>query len=312
MKKVLSLIKRRLINFTKLIPALKYSLKVKKRIKNGASIYIHPVVFYKVIFRLFSAPFFKLDSIFIPGEHGFEKILNKLIKKRIASKKINNRNYFDFDFFKMYMPEFKNAEEVILNDFREVNLDNVYAKHFFMGKPIKDNDVILDLGANIGGFSLWACSQANNIKSYAVEPHPQIRLECEANIKLNNFQENIITIDKCISSKNETLKMSFDEEVFTMTRISSEGGDFEVEAVSIDHLVNSLKIDKLDLIKFDIEGAERTAISGASDTLYKHKPKLALSGYHLVDDVYFLIDQILEIQPEYEIIVGSNMHIYAF
>lgn len=312
MKRIFALIKKRFVNFGKLLPAIRYSIKVKERVRNGANIYIHPVVIFKVIFRLFSAPFFKLDSILLPGELGFEKKLNELIRGRISSEKIDNRKYFDFDSFKIFIPNFKNAENVILNDCREVYLDDVYAKHFLMGRPIKDNDVVLDLGANIGGFSLWACTQGNNIKSYAVEPHPKIREELGANIALNKLEENVVCIGKCISSKNEKIRMSFDEDVFTMTRISSSEGAIEVEAVSVDSLVDSLGLAKLDMIKFDIEGAERIAISGATQTLKKFKPKLALSGYHLVDDVYFLIDQLLEIQPEYQIVVGSNMHIYAF
>lgn len=312
MKNLLSLINKRIKNFIKLAPAIKYALRVRKKSKDGASIFFHPVVIYKVIFRLFSAPFFRLSNLFTPGEYSFEKKLNNLIESKISDETINNRRFFDFDLFKIYVPNFKNAEKVILNDFREVYLDNVYGKHFFLGKPINNNDVILDLGANIGGFSLWACNQANNVKCYAVEPHPSILKEFKANIKLNNLENNIFTIDKCISSNNEKLKMDFNEEVFTMTRISSEDGSLEVDAVTIDFLVNDLEIDELDLIKFDVEGAERMAIMGARETLVKHKPKLALSGYHLVDDVYFLIDLILEIQPEYQIIVGSNMHIYAF
>jgi hypothetical protein len=106
--------------------------------------------------------------------------------------------------------------------------------------------------------------------------------------------------------------MAFNEDVFTMTRISSSKDTIEVDSITVDSLVESLNLNKLDLIKFDIEGAERIAISGATQTLKKFKPKLAMSGYHLVDDVYFLIDQILEIQPSYTIIVGSNMHIYAY
>ncbi len=312
MKKIYNLIKKRFINFFKLYPAFKYALKVRSRIRNGSLVFFHPVVIYKVVFRLFSAPFFRLSNIFTPGEYIFEKNLNTLIENRISDIKINDREFFDFTFFKVYVPNFKNAKKVILNDFREVYLDNVYAKHFFMGKAVKDNDVILDLGANVGGFSLWACSQANNVKCYAVEPHPGIRQEIEENIKLNGLHENIFPVDKCISSKNEKLKMSFDEEVFTMTKISNQIGDIEVDALSIDNLIVDLDLKKIDLIKLDIEGSEREAISGARQTLIKYKPKLALSGYHLVDDVYFLVDLILEIQPDYKIIVGSNMHIYAF
>jgi len=310
-KKIFILVKKRFVNFGKLPSVIRYSLKVKERVRNGANVYIHPVVIFNVILRLFSAPFFKLDSITLPGEIGFEKKLNGLIRKKISSEKIDNRKYFEFDSFKIFVPNFKNAEDVVLNDFREVFLDDVYAKHFLMGKPIKDNDVVLDLGANIGGFSMWACAQGNNVKSYAVEPHPKIHEELKANIALNKLEHQVVCIESCISSKNEKVKLSFDEDVFTMTRISSLEGTDEVDAVSVDSLVGSLGLANLDMIKFDIEGAERTAIAGATQTLKKFKPRLALSGYHLLDDVYFLIDQLLEIQPEYQIIVGSNMHIYA-
>ena len=312
MRRISYLVKKRFINFGKLFSAIKFSIKVKKRIRNGARVYLHPVVFYKVILRLFSAPFFKLDSICLPGEQGFEKNLNGLIKDMISLETIGGRRFFDFDKFKVFVPNFKNAESVILNDLREVYLDDVYAKHFLMGRPIKDNDIVLDLGANIGGFSLWACSQAEGVKCYAVEPHPEIQKELKKNVSLNRLEDQIVRIEKCISSKNEKLRMSFNEDVFTMTRISSSAGAEEVDAISVDSLVSSIGLKRLDVIKFDIEGAERIAIAGATQTLQRFKPKLALSGYHLVDDVYFLIDQLLEIQPNYTIIVGSNMHIYAF
>jgi FkbM family methyltransferase len=126
------------------------------------------------------------------------------------------------------------------------------------------------------------------------------------------MQNKIFKIEKCISSKNEILSMELNEDIFTMTRISNKKNAIQVDAVTIDSLVESLKLEKLDLIKFDIEGAERIAIEGAAQTLKNMKPKLALSGYHLVDDAYYLIDKILEIQPKYKVIISSNMHIYAF
>ena len=181
-----------------------------------------------------------------------------------------------------------------------------------MGKPIKEGDIVLDLGANIGGFSLWACSQSKNVTSYAVEPHPEISKALVENIKLNDLENNIFPISNCISSSNSTLKMSFDEKIFTMTKVSDTEGDVEVEALTVDSLIERYHIKKVDFIKLDIEGAERVALEGAKTTLKQFKPKLALSGYHLVDDVYYLVNQLLDIQPEYKIVVGSNMHIYAF
>lgn len=60
----------------------------------------------------------------------------------------------------------------------------------------------------------------------------------------------------------------------------------EIEVVSIDHFVEERKIEKVDFIKFDIEGAELNALRGASKTLQKDRPKLAISIYHSYEDLY--------------------------
>ena len=291
------------------MPAFHYRKLVNKRVKSGAKIYIHPIVIYKVVLRLFSAPFFPLDRILKPGEKLFENKLNRVIRDSINR---GDNDYFKFGDVKINVPEFKDAEEIILNDFREVYLESVYTKHFIMGKPFNSGDTILDLGANIGGFSLWAASMAENLRIISIEAHPQIFSELVSNISANNLDDSIIPIQKCIAEEDGFQNMMFDSEVFTMTRISDDESSQKIESISIDSLVSSMELPRIDFIKFDIEGAERIAISGAKETLKNHKPKLALSGYHLVDDVYFLIDQIMTIQPEYKIIVGSNMHIYAF
>ena len=45
-----------------------------------------------------------------------------------------------------------------------------------------------------------------------------------------------------------------------------------------------LKLERVDFIKMDIEGAERNALAGARQTLARWHPRLALSAYHRPDD----------------------------
>jgi len=306
------LLKKRLRNFARLNSTIKHFFKVRVLIRNGASIYIHPVVKFKVILRLFSAPYFALDTICLPGERGFEKKLNNLVKVLLSWDNEHGSRCFNIIGRRISVPKFKNADSVLLNDLREVFFENVYGRHFPTGRPIRDRDVVLDLGANVGAFSIWACSQGTGIRCFAVEPHAAIRSELQRNLEINNLIGQVVPIEKCIGATNGTLRLEFNEDVFTMTRISSSTKAIDVPGITIDSLVEELRLDRLDFIKFDIEGAERIAISGASSTLKKFKPKLAISGYHLLDDVYFLINQILNIQPQYTIVVGSNMHIYAY
>ena len=58
----------------------------------------------------------------------------------------------------------------------------------------------------------------------------------------------------------------------------------KVLLTTIDKLVEELKLERVDFIKMDIEGAERRALAGARGTLAKHKPRLAIAGYHRPDD----------------------------
>ena len=59
-------------------------------------------------------------------------------------------------------------------------------------------------------------------------------------------------------------------------------------------LVEELKLDRVDFIKFDIEGAEHQALRGARETLRRLRPRLAMSAYHLPDDARTLPAEVRE------------------
>lgn len=64
--------------------------------------------------------------------------------------------------------------------------------------------------------------------------------------------------------------------------------EIRVKTLNIDDLVEEEKLKKVDFIKLDVEGAELAALHGAVNTLRRFKPKLALSAYHRVEDMYVL------------------------
>ena len=57
-----------------------------------------------------------------------------------------------------------------------------------------------------------------------------------------------------------------------------------VRAVTLDDMIDELKLDRVDFIKMDIEGAERHALAGARRLLSAYKPRLAICIYHAADD----------------------------
>ena len=70
--------------------------------------------------------------------------------------------------------------------------------------------------------------------------------------------------------------------------------------VDIDTYVKEKKIPRVDYIKLDVEGAELEVLRGASLTISKFKPKLAISAYHKPEDLYVLQKYIRSVRPDYQ------------
>jgi FkbM family methyltransferase len=63
-------------------------------------------------------------------------------------------------------------------------------------------------------------------------------------------------------------------------------GKMKFRTESIDNLVETGRIEKVDFIKMDIEGAELAALKGAEKALRRFKPKLAITVYHSLKDFW--------------------------
>lgn len=76
-------------------------------------------------------------------------------------------------------------------------------------------------------------------------------------------------------------------------------GNSQVPLRSIDHLVKTNVIDRVDFIKLDVEGAELDAVRGARECIQRFKPKLAISLYHKPNDLFDIILYIKKRFPFY-------------
>jgi len=76
-------------------------------------------------------------------------------------------------------------------------------------------------------------------------------------------------------------------------------GNSQVPLRSIDHLVNTKDIERVDFIKLDVEGAELDVVRGAGESIQRFKPKLAISLYHKPNDIFEIILYIAEKFPFY-------------
>ena len=79
-----------------------------------------------------------------------------------------------------------------------------------------------------------------------------------------------------------------------------------IDITSIDKFVSDNKIEHVDFIKIDIEGAELSALKGAAETIKKFKPKLAICVYHKGKDIVEIPEYLISILPEYNFYLKHN------
>ena len=144
-------------------------------------------------------------------------------------------------------------------------------------KEIKSGGVVLDIGANIGYYTLLAAKLVGPTgKVYAFEPETANYALLQKNVQANGFA-NVILEQKAVSKKGGKLKLYLSEQNKGDHRIYS-GEDArparEVDTVSLDDYFEGYS-GKIDFIKMDIQGAEALALEGMQ-TLLKKNPRITL------------------------------------
>jgi len=128
---------------------------------------------------------------------------------------------------------------------------------------IRDAKVILDVGANVGYFSMLGRELYPKAKIYAFEPVPKTFSCLEKNFKED---KNVKVFNLALSDHTGSGKMSFNEENSAVSSLNDEG-NVDVEITTLDYFLKDKKVDKVDILKIDTEGFENFVLKGAEDIL---------------------------------------------
>lgn len=156
---------------------------------------------------------------------------------------------------------------------------------FVLKNFVKNDDVIFDIGANIGEYTLYAASLINsNGKVYSFEPVQSVFNTLKQNVDLNSHLRNkIICINKGLGNKKAILPIYDEQNNINEGLFSIHQKNFiqskkiqDIEIDTLDNFVNENSIDKIDFIKIDVEGNELYVLQGAESCLKKLQPKLLI------------------------------------
>ena len=154
-------------------------------------------------------------------------------------------------------------------------------------KIVKNGDIVLDIGANIGSHTLpLALNTGKNGMVFAIEPTEYAFKKLQKNINLNkDLASNISVLQvMLVADENEPLK----SDIYSSWPLFHNGKKIHAEhkgqlmetkgavAITLDQLVRQMQISKIDFIKLDVDGHEYSVLFGGKETMKTCTPKILM------------------------------------
>ena len=142
-------------------------------------------------------------------------------------------------------------------------------------KIIKEGDVVIDIGANIGYYTLlFAKLVGGKGKVFAFEPDPDNFQLLKKNVEINGYQ-NVVLERKALSNKNGKTKLylcDFNRGAHRIFESELCKKSIEIETVRLDDYFSKLHLNEpISFIKMDTEGSELGVIEGMRSILQENK-----------------------------------------
>lgn len=148
---------------------------------------------------------------------------------------------------------------------------------------IRSNDVVLDVGANIGCTSILFGNLAEKV--YCFEPSPTTFGYLEKNVK-NARLDRVTPVNVGLGKESGMFELTFsqsDRSGGFVSNVTSASQGHQVEQIKIikgDDFMKESKVPKIDFIKIDVEGFEKSVIEGLSATIARDQPIVVLELNH--------------------------------
>lgn len=166
------------------------------------------------------------------------------------------------------------TRRILRDGFFEPEIAEIFYRHI---DPERD---VIDIGANVGFFTVGAAKRLTTGRVLSVEPTAGAFDRLSRNITHNNVADKVILFNGLLSDVEGNFELN---SIVGMEEYSSMGNlthpsiaelesvKYRVLAARLDELVNRHNLTPA-LIKIDVEGAEHLVFAGAVETLKQHRP----------------------------------------
>jgi FkbH-like protein/FkbM family methyltransferase len=297
----------------------------------GFSVHVHFAPYSQVFQQLLDA-----ESLFRKNSDGISAILLNLEDwaekdqpKRLKPDAAKAEKYFTGP-ARYVLPN--ELEIVHLNRYEtdylyaEIFRDECYLRH---GVRLNDGDTVVDIGANIGMFSLFVLSRCQNAKVYAFEPSPVVYELLKANGEA--YGSNVRCFQCGVSDHSKTAEFTFYEnssvfssfhpdagedkkaiEAVVRNVLGAEAGEdsyesfvqeltaerlhqrtYQCRLVSVSDIIRENRIEKINLLKIDAEKSELEILAGIEEADWARIDQIVIEIHDRTKRAVAQVEQLL-------------------
>ena len=161
----------------------------------------------------------------------------------------------------------------VVNGGAKFIVEESYEPYMKDAVKLKAGDVFVDAGAHVGKYSFYASRQVGDSGLViAIEPHPKNVENLRKGMKLNDLT-NIVVVEKACSSYSGK-EFLMEHKTSANYELVQEQNETKVEVDTLDNILESLRVRRVNMMKIDVEGCEYEVLQGAYKTITKFKPLL--------------------------------------
>jgi FkbM family methyltransferase len=192
------------------------------------------------------------------------KILRRLRLAPLAMRKIKTWPRFMCNYALGLVPlgayEFRNGARIRIGR----GVDHVPMIEIFLREEygvVPDGAIVLDFGANIGAFSIYAATNARNVTVYAYEPMPGFFRLLQDNIRLNRAEDMIKAFNCAVGASTQPRELFTQGKGFLFPTLMATESAADIEKIlvpctTLADILESNRLRQVGLLKMDCEGAE--------------------------------------------------------
>lgn len=151
----------------------------------------------------------------------------------------------------------------------------------FLLREVRPGSVFLDLGANVGYFSLFVALEMEVARVIAFEPNPEIAARLRDSVEANGSSDRVQVVEKALSDSAGEVSFGIDPANSGHSRFAQADHEnvITVQTVRLDDWLdqNAPGAD-VSVLKLDVEGAETQALRGMERLLARARPALIVEG----------------------------------